>query len=460
MSLYEPGRHALDWLEARIRSAPELNAELFLVLRAQQIERGLVHGERPVCSFLRPLVLPRSLYATIAEAAETLATAFERVSEAALEDEALMRELAPTKREETMARIDPGYKVLCVNSRLDTFISETGFHFLEYNAESPAGLTDQMLVESLMFELPHMREFLARYKHWRPTPHRRLLRALAETYLEWGGDEERPLIAIVDWKGVATASEFDVLKVYFESEGYPVIICDPRELEYDGRRLSVNGTAIDIVYKRVIIHEFLEKFDETHPLSHAYADGRVMVANSFRTKLMHKKASFAIISDPRYESLFTPEQISCARRHIPWTRRIKAGRTTHEGQERDLPELLRQEREQFVIKPNDDYGGHGVLIGSETTPHEWEQAIQRGMKEPYVAQERVAVEKVLMPGYTDEIEWEELLIDFDPFLFRNQMDGGLARLSSSSLCNVSSGGGVTALLVLEDETPPEPKSQP
>jgi hypothetical protein len=44
-----------------------------------------------------------------------------------------------------------------------------------------------------------------------------------------------------------------------------------------------------------------------------------------------------------------------------------------------------------------------------------------------------------------------MLVDFDPFLFRNEMHGGLARLSSSLLCNVSSGGGVTALLVLEDE---------
>ncbi|MDX6696098.1 MAG: hypothetical protein QOF02_3701 [Blastocatellia bacterium] len=451
MSLYEPGRPALDWLAARIRSAPELDAPLFRALRARQIELGLVYGERPVCSYLSPLVLPRPLYGAIAEAAETLAPAFERISEAALSDAALMRELAPTAREEMAARIDPGYKVLCVNSRLDTFIGANNFRFLEYNAESPAGLTDQMLVESLMFDLPHMREFLARYEHWRPAPHTHLLRSLVETYREWGGDTERPLIAIVDWKGVATESEFDVLKTYFESEGYPVIICDPRELEYDGRRLSARGEEIDIVYKRVIIHEFLEKFDETHPLVRAYAERRVMVANSFRTKLAHKKASLAVISDPRYEYLFTPEQLNCARLHIPWTRRIRAGRTTYEGVEQDLPELLKRERERLVIKPNDDYGGHGVLIGSETTPQAWEQAIVRGMEEPFVAQERAEVEKVMMAGYADDIEWEEMLVDFDPFLFRNEMHGGLARLSSSLLCNVSSGGGVTALLVLEDE---------
>jgi glutathionylspermidine synthase len=451
MSLYEPVRPALDWLDRRISSAPELNAELFELLRAKQTEQGLVHGTRPVCSYLRPLVLPRSLYQLISRAAETLAPAFERIADAALKDESLMAELGMTGPEERMARIDPGYRSLCVNSRLDTFINRTSFYFLEYNAESPAGLTDQMLVENILFTLPHMKEFLSRYPHWLPRPHGRLLRALSETYREWGGKLERPLIAIVDWKGVSTEREFDVLKTYFESEGYPTLICDPYELEYDGERLSTNGRPIDIVYKRVIIHEFLEKFDEMHPLARAYAERKVLVANSFRTKLAHKKASFAVISDPRYEYLFTPEQIAAARAHIPWTRRIRAGKTIYGGKEADLPDLIKRKQRELVIKPNDDYGGHGVLIGDETTGHDWEQAITRGFEEPFVVQERVPVEKIMMPAYTDVIEWEEMLVDFDPFLFRNEMDGGLARLSSSSLCNVSSGGGVTALLVLEDE---------
>ena len=52
---------------------------------------------------------------------------------------------------------------------------------------------------------------------------------------------------------------------------------------------------------------------------------------------------------------------------------------------------------------------------------------------------------------SDALEWHELNVDFDPFLFRNQVCGGIVRLSPTSLCNVSSGGDVTALLVLEDE---------
>jgi hypothetical protein len=444
--------NAVQWLDKRISLDPGINSDLFAHLIAAQRELGLLHGTRPTCPFLRPHILSRSQYTEIARAAETLAGAFERIVERALTDEALMAELSLTKLEARMARIDPGYSTLCVNSRLDAFLTGEGFEFLEYNAENPAGITDQMQLEKVLFSLPHMKEFIERYEHWRPRAHVRLLDALLKTYRDWGGDYASPNIAIVDWEGVSTASEFVVLKDYFESEGYRTIIADPRELKYDGQHLFAGDFRIDIFYKRVIIHEFLTKFDETHPLARAYADHKVCMANSFRVKVAHKKAGFTILSDPRHEYLFTPEQLNCIRRHVPWSRRVRRGRTTFkDGSEHDLIDLLRRERERLVIKPNDDYGGEGVVIGWETTPGDWEQAIKLALEQPYIVQERAPVQKVSIPMFTDHLETQEMLVDFDPFLFLNKVEGGLVRLSASSLSNVSSGGGQTALLVLEDE---------
>jgi hypothetical protein len=443
---------AVQWLDERIAHDPEINAELFASLTAAQRELGLLHGTRPTCPFLRPHILTRSQYMEVARAAETLAGAFERLVRGALKDDALMALLDLTGREERMARIDPGYPTLCVNSRLDAFLTETGFEFLEYNAENPAGLSDQMQLEKVLFHLPHMQEFLKRYEHWTPRPHVRLLKALVETYRQWGGQHDRPQIAIVDWKGVSTESEFYVLKEYFEQQGYATIIADPRELKYDGRELTARGFRIDIFYKRVIIHEFLEKFDETHPLARAYADQRVCMANSFRTKVAHKKAGFAILSDPVYAYLFTPEQVSCIRRHVPWSRLVRRGRTTFDDDaEHDLIDLLRREQERLVLKPNDDYGGSGVVLGWEVSADDWEQAIKVALEKPYIAQQRAPVVKVNMPRFTDHVESSAMLVDFDPFLFLNRMEGGLVRLSSSSMSNVSSGGGQTALLVLEED---------
>ena len=348
-----------------------------------------------------------------------------------------------------MARLDPGYSPLCVSSRLDAYLSDGGFQFLEYNAESPAGIGDQMQLEKVLFEFEHMKAFLRSHAHWRPEPHKRLLRALFDAYRDWGGKEERPHIAIVDWKGVATESEFRVLKEYFAAEGYQAIIADPRDLTYSSGRLRSGDFDIDIVYKRVIIHEFLERCTENHPLARAYADGRVCMASSFRTKVAHKKAAFAILSDPRYSHFFTDQEVEMLRRHIPWTRRVKPGCTTFENAERDLMNIIRHERERLVLKPNDDYGGHGVFIGWETAQEKWEQALSLALERPYVVQERVPVRKITIPSLADGVRLEEMFVDFNPFLFNNQVEGALIRLSSSSLLNVSSGGGQTALLVLE-----------
>ncbi|HEX8707891.1 MAG TPA: hypothetical protein VF723_06475 [Pyrinomonadaceae bacterium] len=441
---------AVAWLDRRILDNTELNPALFARLDLAQQAQGLLYGTRPLCAFLRPYLVSRSQYAAVAEAAETLAGAFERMVKFALKDDGLLGQLGLTERETRMARIDPGYQRLCVSSRLDAFLTDDGFQFLEYNAENPSGITDQMLLETVFFGLPHIKEFLATHAHWLPRPHQRLLDALLETYRRWGGTEERPGIGIVDWDGVSTASEFETLKSYFEAEGYPTVIADPRELSYDGVRLTAREFRIDILYKRVVIHEFLEKFDETHPLARAYAERRVCMANSFRSKVAHKKAGFAILSDPVYEHLFTPEQLTCIRRHIPWTRLVRPGSTTFKGDERDLMDILRRERERMVLKPNDDYGGAGIYFGWERDEREWEEAITLACQRPYVVQERTPFQKTLMPVYTDRVENREMLVDFDPFLFLNRVEGGLVRLSSSFLCNVTSGGGETALLVLED----------
>lgn len=386
----------------------------------------------------------------ISRAAEIIAAAFETMTRAALENEDVMRELDLTEREEEMARIDPGYQGVCNSSRLDSFICGDDFKFLEYNAETPAGIIDQMQIEKVLEMIPEVKEFLDGIRHFRPRPHEKLLAALLADYREFGGRKEHPNIAIVDWRGVSTFTEFEVLKEFFESKGNPTVIADPREMEYDGRVLRAGDFEIDIFYKRVLIHEFQDEFEPDNPFSNAYRDGRVFMANSFRTKIPHKKASLAIASDERFQSLFSGEQIEMIRKHIPWTRRVREMKTVYHGREIDLLEHLRREREKFLLKPNDDYGGSGIVLGWETAESDWERALETALQGSFVAQERAAVEKINFPVYTeDEIRPAELLIDFDPFLFRGRVEGGLVRLSSSALVNVAQGGGETALIVLE-----------
>jgi uncharacterized circularly permuted ATP-grasp superfamily protein len=436
-------------LDHSIVTDTTLGPALFEELRVAQRELGLLQGDRATCPFLRPHIIARDQYQTVKHAAETLAGAFEKIAAAALIDQALMSFLDLTAAEEEAARIEPGYSRLCVSSRLDAHVNAKGFQFLEYNAESPAGVGDQMQLEKILFRVPALRRFLNANPHWLPQPHRALINSLINAYREWGGEEDRPRIAIIDWKGVPTSSEFRVLADYFVAEGYPAVIADPHDLEFNGEDLSSDGLRIDIVYKRVVIHEFLNAFGLDHPLVQAYRQGRVCIANSFRTKLAHKKATFAVLSDPAYEYLFEAAELEMIQKHIPWTRFVRSSRTDFHGSEFDLETLVLNERSRFVLKPNDDYGGHGVVLGWETDQNEWQEAVKAAFQKSYIVQERVVLEKTTIPAHSDRAYLDQLFMDFNPFLFQNEVEGALIRLSASPLLNVTSGGGQTALLVLE-----------
>ena len=86
-----------------------------------------------------------------------------------------------------------------------------------------------------------------------------MLDVLLDSYEEYLGrkPDSVPQIAIVDLKGLPTQKEFELFKEFFEREGYPTVICSPEELEFENNRLRAADFQIDIVYKRLLVNEYL-----------------------------------------------------------------------------------------------------------------------------------------------------------------------------------------------------------
>ncbi|HUF02844.1 MAG TPA: hypothetical protein VMM38_01570 [Aridibacter sp.] len=445
----EERRAAVDELNQRLVEEYSGKTEFLQELLSVQGDLGLLYDGRPTIPFLRPHFITRTQYDEAMLASESVAAAGERLAAAALEEEDILERLGLTETEKRLVRVDPGYSTVCANARLDTFFDGRNFKFLEYNAETPSGPSDQRQIEKVFAKISVLQEFLEKTPHWTPRPWPKLLQTLVTCYREHGGKERKPNIAIVDWEGVETEPEFYVLKDYFESMGFRTLVADPEELEYDGEALHAGSFRVDILYKRVLIQELLEKYGDAHPIMKSYEAGDLCMVNSFRVKLLHKKMSFAIFSDPQYQRLFTRDQVNTLAEHVPWTRKVEDAKTSYYGEPVELLEFLRRGREQFVLKPNDDYGGKGVVLGWECGESEWDGALDEALADSYVVQERAPVQKEEFPMYNEEVSLEALLVDFDPYLFRDSAEGGMVRLSSSSLVNVTQGGGQTALYVLE-----------
>jgi uncharacterized circularly permuted ATP-grasp superfamily protein len=435
-----------------LRPDVELTPAFCANLNARMRANRLTFGDRVHCPFLRPLFVTEHDEQRVRIVAETIARLGELVVKQALDDPGLLAQLALNAEEERLARIHRNYDTVSTASRLDAFLLPESLEFAEYNAESPAGAAYAETLADVFQALPLMERF-AEYYHARKYPlMSRLLAALLESYREWGGKESPPVIAIVDWREVPTWSEFEILQAHFEGNGVPTVVCEPRDLVFDRGKLGAQGRRIDLLYRRVLINDIVAHPAECEALVEAYATGAVCMANALSCKIPHKKAFFAVLTDERNNALFSAEELGLIRTHIPWTRLLADTKTTREGEKFELLEYVRARRSEFVLKPNDEYGGTGVNLGWEMDQSQWDRAIDSALADrscAWVVQERIHVRREVFPMQTPNgVEMRNMLVDLAPYLFRGRMAGFLTRLSATGLANVTSGGGqVPAFLV-------------
>lgn len=432
-----------------------LNATVHVLAEGQQ-DRRLLFGAHPLSVSLRPRLLARSTWDRAVLAAEAIYDALRTVEKAVLTDPYLRAELALPAQEERLALASPGYRDSSPSSRLDSFFADD-IGYVEYNAESPAGMAYGDELTAVFDELPVMSRFAQRYRLSRLPVRGHQLEAMLGVFWEWAhntGHTDPPRIAIVDWPGLPTLTEFEMFQRFFAAAGIDCCICDPTQMSFDGNVLTgCDGRYVNLVYRRVLTTELLARGDAVRGLLDAYLAGAVCVVNSFRAKLLHTKMTLALLSDESHHQLFSPAQRDAINQFVPWTRKAADGPTTRHG--RIIPDLLAHldaHRRGLVLKPNDEYGGKGVILGWTAGESEWRQAVQIAATQSYVVQEALPVPRESFPiALGGRVNLLDLAVDMDPYLFRGTVGGVLTRLSSSALLNVTAGeGSVVPTYILED----------
>lgn len=428
---------------AALAADPDGAADCHRRLTAEQTRHGLVFRDRYLCTVLRPRFLTEGRLHELEHVSHTLADLFERAGRLLLGSDHLLDLVGASDVEREIWAVDPGYERFTVTSRLDAFMVGNCPMFVEYNAESPASIGYCDILSATFLALPIMRS-------WNPPgqmtvfgAREQLYRALMRAFAEWGGTD--PRVAIIDWQDVATRRDFELCAEYFESRGLSTVVTDPRAFEYRQGRLLHDDMPISLVYRRVLLHELLARREEAGALLDAYSDGAICLVNSPRSKLLHKKSLFALLSDDSLGLPLSAEERAVVESTIPWTRRLVEGTTTYRGESVDLIRLLFTHPDRFALKPADDYGGRGVVLGWDTAAERWERAVEGALGNDFVVQERVPIPEAAFP-IVDEagsLEIVSLLVDTDPLLFDGRIGGILTRISGSPLLNVSAGAGST-----------------
>ena len=417
--------------------------------------RGLHFGNRPSCTVLRPRFLTHGQYGFLRERVKVLLPAFQKVYDRALADPVFRKRFGMRDWEDELLGIEPRFACPSPTSRFDSFfVSERELKFTEFNTETPAGAGYSDALAEVFYGLPVFQEFQRRFD-CQPIPCKPgVWHALLDSFAQFRGvAHEAPRIAILDWREVPTFSEFVLFYDYFRSMGVEARNVDPRDMEYVGGKLMSGDYHITLIYKRVLISELIERGGIDHPVVRAVRDGAVCMVNTFRCKILFKKASFAVVSDEANAGLFTPDELAAIRDHIPWTRVIEERQTTLDGQTIDLIPFVMANKDCFVLKPNDDYGGRGIVLGWTVDPPIWERAVNQAQAEHFVVQQRVNLPYEDFPGFENgQLRIIPRMLDTNPFVaFGTHMHGCLTRISTEALLNVSAGGGSTVPTFLIEE---------
>lgn len=426
----------------------QLAADSQGMLDEQLRRQGLVFGGRPLCTVLRPRFSSPERHAWLQRRVQHLMRVFARAYDAAIASEAFRRQFMLAEWEEALVRDEPGFRNPSPTSRLDTFIVDDPLEMklTEYNAETPAGAAYGDALTDAFIDLPVMQQFARTHDLTPMFARHGVLHVLLATYEEWLGRRALPRIAIVDWPDVPTVTEFEMYRDYFQSRGISCVIASPRDAEYRGGKLSFgDGQPVDLIYKRVLIHELVERCGLDSPMVRAVRDRAVCMANGFRCKILHKKASLAVLSDERNAHLFDAPGRETIAAHIPWTRTVVERTTRFDGHDVDLIPFMVAHRDRLVLKPNDDYGGAGITLGWTVDDATWRAAIERALAEPHIVQERVRIPFEPYPSVVDgTVRLADRMLDTAPFVsYGEHMDGYLTRLSTAALLNVTAGGGST-----------------
>ena len=193
-----------------------------------------------------------------------------------------------------------------------------------------------------------MAEFRREYHLWPLPSTPGVAHALLAAHREWSGTRDAQRIAIVDWSDVPTRSEFVLFRDIFQRNGLECVIADPREMDYRNGKLFAGDVHVTLIYKRVLIDELVKECGLDNDVIRAVRDRAVCMVNPFRCKLLHKKASLAVVGDERNARLFTETQRRAVASHVPWTRVVAERSTEFDGKRIDLLPWMVENRQRLV----------------------------------------------------------------------------------------------------------------
>jgi hypothetical protein len=434
------------WLCANPQKAGKIMASLEQRLREAQC----ASDGKPVPVSLMPLLLSSSDLALLQYSSEIIARCIQKTIDASLASPRVRQCFAYEELPKEWLASDPGYKTHCVTVRLDALFDGKHVKYLEFTTDHPAGQALADSVRAVVAAHPFYKNLVMfPQDEQKPTVLEAAFQATKEIYQEFrqGKATTPPRVVFLDYRESGRSQEVQAGVDFFNQRGIKAILADPRDFQFKDGVAYVGDQRVDVVRRHMKASKLLSCQSEIQPFIDGYLNRAFCMINSFRSVYGSEKSLLAIMSNPDFHHLYSPEEVRAIKRHIPWTRRLADINTDGpDGSKIELGKFLRENREKTVLKAS--YGTQDVSIGMATPIADWDKMVSQYLgNKDWVAQEYVPVPTLCLPVIQGKkVSMQSKYFNVNPFVITGRYAGLLGRFSDSPVVNIGAGGGILPLI--------------
>jgi len=214
---------------------------------------------------------------------------------------------------------------------------------------------------------------------------------------------------------------------------------------------SINGN-LHIGDKRVhsILMMDFGAEEVTPELLRAYISDKVYFPDHIGSPLLRDKRNLAILYELALKGKFASKDNELVLRSIPWTVTLKENQVIYKEKKYELLQLLRKQKDQFVIKIANGFKGDSVYIGKSLSTTEWENAIKESMgSEAFIAQKFSDSITYIAPNIANE--WVPHKLVWGSFGFGETYGGVVPRMVDVKIDNgvINAARGAMLAIVYE-----------
>ncbi|MCF6463505.1 circularly permuted type 2 ATP-grasp protein [Clostridium sp. Cult1] len=382
---------------------------------------------KPIPFLYQPMFVTEEDIETFNIIGKTLISIANKVTKKYLESPKYRKKFKYPKLLEELILVDPGYDINIPIGRFDLFYGgKDRFKFIEVNTDGTSGMNEDNIFSNILLETKSMETMKEKYN----ISYFELINSWVDEslkiYSEFNKKVDKPNIAIVDFTETGITAEFETFKNAYIAKGYNAIIADPRDLRYKDGKLYYENMRIDLIYRRIVTVEFIEKAEEISDLIEAYKDGVVCVIGSLRSQIMHNKIIFKILHDKETLSFLSEEERQLVKNHIPITEEFG-------GDERIFEKVLKN-KDQYIIKPIDSFASQGVNAGRDFSYEKWEEVLTKCWNKDYLFQEFIDPYTRPFVQFEDgELKVRDFKLNIGVYMYNGRFAGVYTRISRENI---------------------------